>query len=158
MKVHVYEKAWMTAGAILIAVFVATILGTAFSMKIHPPSHIETIDPRTAAHDPRFAALGVRRAPDGGAQVVMLASMWSFTPAEIRMPAHRPVTFRLTSTDVIHGFEIVGTNVNTMIVPGYVSQLTTMFDRPGEYLLLCNEYCGLGHHVMFAKLTVARST
>ena len=64
------------------------------------------------------------------------------------------VTFRLTSVDVIHGFQIVGTNANTMVVPGYVSEFTTVFDRPGEYLIVCNEYCGLSHHVMHATLIV----
>jgi cytochrome c oxidase subunit 2 len=41
-----------------------------------------------------------------------------------------------------------------MVVPGYVSQFTTTFATPGEYLIVCNEYCGTGHHLMFAKLIV----
>ena len=80
--------------------------------------------------------------------------MFSFQPAEIRVPAGRPVTFRMTSSDVVHGFQIVGTNGNTMVVPGYVSQFTTVFRNPGEYLIVCNEYCGLSHHLMSAKLIV----
>ncbi len=40
------------------------------------------------------------------------------------MPAGRPVTFRLTSIDVTLGFEVARTNINTMVVPGFVSQLT----------------------------------
>jgi cytochrome c oxidase subunit 2 len=89
-----------------------------------------------------------------GATVVVVAMMYAFMPADIRVPAGRPVTFRLTSADVTHGFQIVGTNGNTMVVPGYVSQFTTVFREPGEYLIVCNEYCGLGHHVMSAKLIV----
>jgi cytochrome c oxidase subunit II len=64
------------------------------------------------------------------------------------------VTFRVTSTDVVHGFQIVGSNANTMVIPGYVSQFTTVFDTPGEYLIVCNEYCGTAHHVMSATLIV----
>ena len=60
----------------------------------------------------------------------------------------------MTSADVTHGFLIVGTNANTMLVPGYVSQFMTTFRQPGEYLIVCNEYCGLGHHLMSAKLVV----
>ncbi|MGH9259713.1 MAG: cupredoxin domain-containing protein, partial [Acidimicrobiales bacterium] len=85
---------------------------------------------------------------------VAVGMMFAFVPNEIRVPAGRPVTFRLTSADVTHGFAIVGTNGNTMLVPGYVSQFTTTFARPGEYLIVCNEYCGLGHHVMAGKLIV----
>ncbi len=58
--------------------------------------------------------------------------MFSFTPDPIEIPAGQPVTFRLTSRDVIHGFEVVGTNANAMAVPGYVSQFTVTFDRPGD--------------------------
>ena len=41
-----------------------------------------------------------------------------------------------------------------MVVPGYISQFTTQFPHPGEYLIACNEYCGIGHHMMAAKLHV----
>jgi heme/copper-type cytochrome/quinol oxidase subunit 2 len=40
-----------------------------------------------------------------------------------------------------------------MVLPGYVSQFTTQFDE-GDYLVTCNEYCGIGHHTMAAKLHV----
>jgi cytochrome c oxidase subunit 2 len=80
--------------------------------------------------------------------------MFAFNPSVIRVPAGKPVTFRMTSADVTHGFLVVGTNANTMLVPGYVSQFTTVFRQPGEYLIVCHEYCGLGHHLMAAKLIV----
>ena len=70
------------------------------------------------------------------------------------MPAGVPVTFRITSPDVLHGFQIVGTNVNLTVAPGYVSEATTTFETPGEYLVVCNEYCGLGHHLMQGKVIV----
>ena len=38
------------------------------------------------------------------------------------VPTDAPITFRATSADVVHGFLIEGTNVNTMLVPGYVSE------------------------------------
>jgi heme/copper-type cytochrome/quinol oxidase subunit 2 len=40
-----------------------------------------------------------------------------------------------------------------MVIPGYVSQFTTQFEA-GDYMVECNEYCGVGHHLMFGKLTV----
>lgn len=151
MKVHLYEKAWMAGGAVMIAVFVGSILVSALVGASQPASHVETIDPRTARDDPRFAAPGVTLADDGSATVVVLSQMFAFTPMDIRVPALKPVTFRLTSPDVVHGFQIVGTNGNTMVVPGYVSQFTTTFP-PGEYLIVCNEYCGPAHHIMQGKL------
>ncbi|MBI4512798.1 MAG: cytochrome c oxidase subunit II [Gemmatimonadetes bacterium] len=154
MKVYLYEKIWMWGSALLIVAFLGSLLATTFGLGIRPPSHVETIDPKAVRTDPRFAASGVTVRPDGSVRVVALAQIWAFVPNEIRVPAGRPVTFRVTSPDVLHGFQIVGTNVNAMVAPGYVSQVTTTFHRPGEYLIVCNEYCGLGHHVMAGKLIV----
>jgi cytochrome c oxidase subunit 2 len=84
----------------------------------------------------------------------MRAELYVFRPEVIRVPAGRPVTFRITSPDVLHGFQIVGTNVNLTVAPGYISEVTTRFARPGEYLVVCNEFCGLSHHLMQGKVIV----
>lgn len=153
MNVALYEKIWMWAAGGLIATFLVTLVAGLAGSSLQPPSHVETIDPTTVDQDPRFAQPGVITT-DSGATVVVVASMYSFTPGEIRVPAHRPVTFRLTSRDVTHGMQIVSTNGNTMILPGYVSQFTMTFRTPGEYLIVCNEYCGTGHHMMHGIITV----
>ncbi len=153
MNVPLYEKIWMWAAGGIIAAFIATVLVTGVGGALQPPSHVETIDPTQVFKDPRFAHPAVTVAGNG-VTVVAFGLMYGFTPAEIRVPAGKPVTFRMTSADVTHGFLIIGTNANTMLVPGYVSQFTTVFKRPGEYLIVCNEYCGLGHHLMSAKLIV----
>jgi cytochrome c oxidase subunit 2 len=153
-QVELYDKIWMWAAALMIAFFMVAIGYGAYTGTQHPASHVETIDPRTARQDERFTQTGVTRRDDGSAQVVVLAQMFSFAPSEIRVPAGRPITFRLTSPDVIHGFQIVASNGNTMVVPGYVSQFTTVFNTPGNYLIVCNEYCGLGHHMMHGTLIV----
>ncbi|MFU0791667.1 MAG: cytochrome c oxidase subunit I [Virgibacillus proomii] len=62
--------------------------------------------------------------------------------------------FQITTKDVIHGFNITGTNVNMMVEPGYISQMETVLKEPGEYTVVCNEYCGVGHHLMFATVEV----
>lgn len=154
MQVGLYERLWMWAAGGLIVVMLGTLGYAVVIQGLRPPSHIETIDPQAARSDPRFATTGVATNPDGSVTVTGLAAMFAFDPGEIRVPARKRVTFRLTSPDVTHGFQIVGTNGNAMIVPGYVTQFTTVFPRAGEYLIVCNEYCGLGHHVMSGKLIV----
>jgi len=52
------------------------------------------------------------------------------------------------------GFEIARTRVNMMLIPGQVGRLTHVFREPGEYLLICHEYCGMGHHTMSGKVIV----
>ncbi len=154
MHVHLYERIWMWGAGAIVALFLGATGFAAVSQGRLPPSHVETVDPTTVWSDPRFAERGVTTNPDGSVVVTGIALMFAFQPNEIRVPVNRPVTFRFTSSDVVHGFQIVGTNGNTMIVPGYVSQFTTVFDTPGEYLVVCNEYCGLGHHGMYATLIV----
>lgn len=157
MHVHIYERFWMWGAGAIIVVFLGTILFATVSLGRLPPSHVETIDPRAVMQDPRFAELGVTANAEGEVTVKMIAVTFAFAPSEIHVPAGVPVTFRITSADVQHGFQIVGTNANTMVIPGYVSQLTTVFDEPGEYLVVCNEYCGTGHHAMYGKLVVEES-
>jgi cytochrome c oxidase subunit 2 len=70
------------------------------------------------------------------------------------VPANKRVTLRFASPDVIHGILVTGTNVNTMIIPGYVSQVHTEFTKTGDLLMPCHEYCGLGHSQMWATVRV----
>jgi cytochrome c oxidase subunit 2 len=153
VNVPLYEKIWMWAAGAVIAAFLLTVVVGFATSALQPPSHVETIDPAKVFTDPRFAQRGVTETATG-VTVTAVAMTFAFLPAEFHVPAGKPVTFRLTSADVIHGFEIAGTNGNTMVVPGYVSQFTTTFATPGEYLIVCNEYCGTGHHLMSAKLVV----
>ena len=87
-------------------------------------------------------------------EVIMTLQMFSFTPGDIEIPAGSTVEFIMTSKDLVHGFQIAGTNVNAMVTPGYIQTITETFDEPGEYLILCNEYCGTGHQHMSTTITV----
>jgi cytochrome c oxidase subunit 2 len=147
MKVDLYEKVWMWVAAVLILAFFAAIAVAAGVHAVHPPSHMETIDPAAVLESEEFSRAGVEVTADGRVVVTVVSEMFLFDPDEIRVPAGRPITFRLTSTDVIHGFEVVGTNANAMVIPGYVTEFTVRF-APGEYLITCHEYCGLLHHQM----------
>ena len=154
MHVDRYERYWMWAATGMLALFLGAIVITAVSGSAHPPSHVETINPETLDLAGEFATPGVVTAPDGSLTVVMRAEFYVFKPAVVRLPAGRSVRFRITSPDVLHGFQIVGTNVNLTVAPGYVSEATATFTEPGEYLVVCNEYCGLGHHNMYGTIIV----
>ena len=148
MHVDKYEKAWMWVAAALVAAFLAAILIAAGAQAVRPPSHVETIDPETVWDSEECSSPGVEELPDGSFRVTMVAEMFYFDPDEVIVTAGRRVTFRVTSPDVIHGLEIVGTNANAMVIPGYVSEFSVTFPEPGEYLMVCHEYCGTLHHEM----------
>jgi cytochrome c oxidase subunit 2 len=80
--------------------------------------------------------------------------VFSFDPARLVVPAGKRITFYLTSGDVVHGFYIPKTDVNMMAVPGWVNTMSHTFAKRGTYLLICHEYCGIGHQDMFAKIEV----
>ena len=144
---------WAASG--MLALFLVAIVVTAATGGGHPPSHIETIDPDTLSIQGEFAAPGVFPSADGGTiTVVVRAEFFVFRPGVVRVPAGRRIRFRVTSPDVLHGFQIVGTNVNVTVAPGYISEVETTFAKPGTYLIVCNEYCGLGHHLMQGSVIV----
>ena len=157
MNVERYERYWMWAATGMLVLFTGAIVATAVTGSAHPPSHTETVDPETLTIAGEFASPSVALDRDGRVTVSMRAEFYVFRPAVVRVPAGRPVTFRITSPDVIHGFQVVGTNINLTVAPGYVSQVTTTFDTPGEYLVVCNEYCGLAHHLMQGTIIVERA-
>jgi len=153
VNVDLYERIWMWGVGVVLALFFTSTAVAAFGHQIQPPSHIETIPPTKVLSDPRFRKQGVSVDAAGRLHARVVGLMFTWLPGEMTIPADTPVTFHLTSIDVIHGYEIVRTNGQTMVVPGYVSQFTTQF-AAGEYLIACNEYCGVGHHTMAAKLHV----
>lgn len=87
-------------------------------------------------------------------QVYAVAQMWQFQPAEIYIPVGSEVDFFITSKDVVHGFNIIGTNVNLMAIYGNINKTTVRFEKPGIYNIACHEYCGAGHQAMQAQVIV----
>jgi cytochrome c oxidase subunit 2 len=68
------------------------------------------------------------------------------------------VEFQLTAADVNHGFAIYRDKhhlvAQAQAMPGYVNKLQLRFTEPGDYEVLCLEYCGLAHHGMRAVIKV----
>lgn len=81
---------------------------------------------------------------------------WTIEPAVV--PAHTMVRFDVTSVDVNHGFGIYDPGGRMLgsvqAMPGYANRLDLTFDMPGQYRILCLEYCGLSHHAMQAAFRV----
>ena len=154
------ERRWLWISLIL-AGGMGFLLGMyALSSNLHPPSNVETIDSSRLHLTEEFAEdnLGVKENPDGSLTVTMVAARYGFFPPVIEVPVNTPVKFRVASADVLHGFHVPYTNAATMVVPGYVSEVSTSFPTAGKYSFLCNEYCGLGHDSMWSRLIVVEKT
>jgi cytochrome c oxidase subunit 2 len=127
---------------------------TAFGAGIHILSDEGRIDPTKVAETAPFNAPGVVEVAPGYYEARMVAGIWVFTPNEIRVPVGSKLTFVATNRDVIHGFSLHDANVNLMLLPGRVARATAQFDRPGEHLFICHEYCDIAHHTMFGRVIV----
>jgi cytochrome c oxidase subunit 2 len=156
MPIHVHraERLWLFCGVAMLAVFLAVITAAAVVDGFVPPSRVQSIDPTKVAQTPPFDHPGLRKIADGAYEAYYVARVFSFAPATIAVPVGSRVTFYVTSIDVEHGFSIPETGVNTMVTPGWVSQVSHTFAHRGTFLLICNEYCGAGHQTMAAKVEV----
>jgi cytochrome c oxidase subunit II len=154
MQIHRYERWWLTFGFTMLLAFLALIGFAAFADDINPPTGMQQVDPQKVAHTPPFDKPGLRKLPDGSYEAYYVAEVFNFQPSVLSVPLGGKVTFYVTSADVVHGFFIAGTDINMMAVPGWVNVESHVFTRPGEYLLICHEYCGIGHENMFAKIEV----
>ena len=103
----------------MLAVMMVIIVVTGITHALHPPSNVEPIDPVTLQLQGEFVESNLGTALElDGVTVRLIAQQYSFVPDCVKVPAGTPVKFRLTSADVIHGFILGDTNVNTMVVPG----------------------------------------
>lgn len=150
------ERRWNLLVLGVVGFIILFVTATSFRFALSPPSNVETIVPATLHLQGEFTEenLGTVLNSDGSATVRFIAEQFAFVPSCLMVPAGRTVTFRTTTPDVIHGMLIQGSNANTMIVPGYISQLSTRFDKPGTYAMPCHEFCGVGHHAMWGRIQV----
>jgi len=96
---------------------------------------------------------------DATAQIVKAEGSqfnWDISPEQI--VAGKPVEFHVTAADATHGFAIFDEAgvllTQTQAMPEYTNILKYTFSKAGTYKVLCLEYCGSGHHVMSAEITV----
>jgi cytochrome c oxidase subunit 2 len=150
------ELRWSAVVAGAVGIIFAAILYAAMALHANPPSNIETVDPKTLHLSGEFTEsnLGTRVETDGEVTTRIVAAQFTFVPQCVVVPKNRLVTLRFSSPDVIHGIRVTGTNVTTMVVPGYVAQVHTEFTETGDLLMPCHEFCGLGHSQMWATVRV----
>jgi len=91
--------------------------------------------------------------PPAGSDVYLIARLWQWWPI-LELEKDKSYRLHLSSMDWQHGFSLQPTNINISVHPGYDMVLTTTPDHAGEYGIICNEFCGIGHHMMTGKIYV----
>ncbi len=92
-------------------------------------------------------------APPPGAEVYLEAKQWQWRPI-LRLKKDASYILHLSSLDVNHGFSLFPVNLNFQVVPGYDYGLRITPNKAGDFRVICNEFCGIAHHVMVGKIIV----
>lgn len=91
--------------------------------------------------------------PAPGGDAYLLGRMWFWTPI-LKLKAGQTYRIHISSADLQHGFSLQPVNMNFQILPGYDHVLTVTPTEKGDYQIICNEFCGIGHHAMTGKIIV----
>ena len=91
--------------------------------------------------------------PPPGSDVYMLSRLWEWWPV-LELEKDQSYRLHLSALDWQHGFSLQPTNINLQVHPGYDMVLTVTPDQAGEFSVVCNEFCGIGHHTMVGKIYV----
>lgn len=85
--------------------------------------------------------------PDGQDDILVSSSL-------VHFPMGKPIKVLLRSKDVLHNFTVAQFRVKMDLVPGLVSFLWLTPTRTGDFEILCEELCGIGHFAMRGKVVV----
>jgi len=91
--------------------------------------------------------------PPAGGDAYMLGRLWEWWPV-LELKKDETYRLHLSSMDWQHGFSLQPTNINISVHPDYEMVITITPNESGEFGVICNEFCGVGHHQMVGKIYV----
>jgi cytochrome c oxidase subunit 2 len=151
---------WLVAASV--AIMSAFTIGWLFLADHNVPTRFARTTPeaftkQVAAFVAKYGKADGKAHVPPGAEAYMLAARYTFYP-ELVLKAGHEYRINLSAADTLHGFSIVGggQNLNLEVAPNHVFGATFRPAKPGTYLIVCNEYCGLGHHGMSGRIIVER--
>jgi cytochrome c oxidase subunit II len=73
---------------------------------------------------------------------------------ELVVPQGVPVIFQVTSTDVVHGFNVPNMRMKVDAIPGTVTRMWFQPKDTGVFEIVCAQHCGANHYKMRGTLSV----
>lgn len=90
------------------------------------------------------------------------ARQWAWELSSTDVKVGEVIEFRVIADDVNHGFGLYDNNkrmvAQIQAMPGFTNKVRYRFEVPGQYEILCMEYCGVAHHGMKAVITATVAT
>ncbi|MBA3854381.1 MAG: cytochrome c oxidase subunit II [Gemmatimonas sp.] len=92
-------------------------------------------------------------APPAGSDIYLTAMAYQWYPI-LQLEKDKEYILHLSALDVNHGFSLYPLNVNFQVIPGYDYGLRVTPTASGDFRIICNEFCGIGHHTMVGRMIV----
>lgn len=143
---------FVAAVVVVIVMLIDSRSRPAMTDEAYRPGTVEGFQPRLA--DAERLRPGLVQVFTGRYELILHAYNWEFVPAEVRIPRGSEVTIRAWSKQDFHGVAITGTDIVLTLEGNREATAEHFFDTPGEYLLVCSEFCGAGHIAMQGKIIV----
>ena len=86
----------------------------------------------------------------------MLARLWEWWPM-LELEKGQTYRLHLSSLDWQHGFSLQPIGINLQVHPGIEHVITLTPAQTGTFGVICNEFCGQGHHQMVGRIQVVDS-
>ena len=91
--------------------------------------------------------------PPPGSDVYLIARLWDWYPV-LELEKDQSYRLHLSSMDWLHGFSLQPVNINVEVHPNYELVMTIRPNEAGTFGIVCNEYCGIGHHQMTGRIYI----
>ncbi len=156
------EKMWLTV-AIIWALFLTLFMPYMhYTGKQNPSQEYAKIsgDKFDAAVDKFIAQYKVGEeagfavvAPPPNSDIFIRGKQFTWDPI-LKLKKGVQYKLHLSSLDMNHGLSVQPVNFTIQVVPGWDNILNITPTTTGVFTIICNEYCGLGHHTMVGRMYV----
>lgn len=159
---HGFERLWIGIALLWCLVLSAAMPYWHFKGKQTSSGEAYTVEPaKFDARVTRFVEahkVGERNGlpivePPPGSDAYLIGKAWQWYPV---LKLKKGVEYRVhvSSFDYQHGFSLLPMNMNFHVMPGYDHVITMTPTETGEFNIICNEFCGAGHHLMTGMIIV----
>jgi cytochrome c oxidase subunit II len=101
-----------------------------------------------------YFATAIANGAAGPERISLNARKFEYSASEIRLKRGKSVTFVLSASDFVHGFNVPDFNVRADLIPGKTVEVTFTPNRAGKFAFVCDNFCGEGHDRMTGFLIV----
>lgn len=91
--------------------------------------------------------------PPAGSDIYLIGRLWDWWPI-YELEKDKTYKLHLSAMDYMHGFSLQPQNINIQVHPNYDHVIKITPNQAGTYSIVCNEYCGIGHHTMVGRIYV----